>query len=362
MSDDVLSRQRRSLEDLDLDDLEDFESEGFTDDQAETDEAAASRGRNAYLNGIWNKYGFSDEKTTQAEKILSAKRMVQTIVNTFSSDGFYRVAFDPNVSTAGTELTKKYVVITPRPLFDKNLTPDQAAIILTGMAAHEISHPRYGRNTATAVRKVFGSKRAPNLLSNLLDDARIERRFAAEYPGYADIFRPMMEYVVRASAEDGDVVPSMANLLNLAVLAVRYPSAAVRWPTAELQGERDWWRAWADRWSVEDAPRRHVEAVREGLRHVLEVKTRRRLEAERAEAKKKEPKERPPSEPVPEDVSRIARDLGALPEDVRKAMRLSAEGKRGPEIAATLGLNERQVKRILRQGRRAVLSSRKGGA
>jgi len=335
------SKIAKALDDLDLDSLDDFDSEDFDeDDSAQDSDAAAARGRNAYVSGLWSRYGMTEVAASQEAKIIQAHKMVQGFVDTFATDGRYRVTFDPGISTAGTDLIGHRIVITPAPLFDKNLPPERAAVILTAMATHEICHPRYGRSTAAAVRRVFGTRRAPNTLSNLLDDVRIERRFADDYPGYADVFRPMLEYIALAvDSKAGDVKPQMTDLVNLSIMAIRYPSWT-RWESDEVRAERDWWQAWADRWAVEDAPRRHVEAVREGLKHIVAV--------QKVRAKRK-----PRPQPLPgSELARISKGLGDLEPTARKAMRLSAEGKTGIEIAATLGITEEQAKRALREARK----------
>lgn len=333
----------KALDDLDLDSLDDFDSDDFEDDDgAEDDDAASSRGRNAYVAGLWSRYGMTEQAASQEARIIQAHKMVQGFVDTFATDGRYRVTFDPGISTAGTDLIGRRIVITPAPLFDKNLSPEQAAVILTAMATHEICHPRYGRATAAACRRIFGNKRAPNTLSNLLDDVRIERRFADDYPGYADVFRPMLEYIAKAvDSKASEVRPQMSDLVNLAIMAIRYPSWT-KWENDEVRAERDWWQAWAVRWSVEDAPRRHVEAVREGLKHIVAV--------QKVQAKRK-----PKPQPLPgTDLKRITDGLSELDPIGRKAMRLSAEGKTGPEIAATLSLTEREVRQHLREARKRL--------
>lgn len=333
----------RSLDEIDLDDLDDFESEDLDLDEADDDDDAAARGRNAYVAGLWAKQGFSAEELDDRDRlVVVAHKMVQNFVDTFSTDGRYRVTFDPTISTAGTDLTGHKIAITPSPLFDKTLTPDQAALILTAMATHEICHPRYGRGTAQAVRRIFGNKRAPNTLSNLLDDVRIERRFAAEYPGYADVFRPMIDYVGRTQSAKSPITASMDDVVNVAILATRY-ERWVKWPAGDLREERDWWKAWAERGAREDAPRRHVEAVREGLKRVVFAQKRR----ERNTTKE-------PTLNLSGDLARIKDSLDGLPPIARKAMRLSSEGRTGAEIAATLGVSLDDARTIIRSARKRM--------
>jgi len=323
---------------LDLDEFSDYESEDLTVDEAEDEDDATLRGRNAFINSMWDRYGFDDMRTApdKADALIVAHRMVQQFVNTFSGDGAYHVTFSPSMSTAGTDIIGKKVVITPAPVFDPTLTPQQAGVILTAMAAHEASHPRYGRETLKAVFKVFGKKRSPRTLSNILEDVRIERRFAAEYPGYADVFKPMIAYVARSYRDKG-ILPKLTDQMNLMTLAVRY-AEFVDWPTPEVVAERDWWQMWAARWSREDAPRKHIEAVREGLRHVAVVKARRKA-IEELKAKK----EAKAQAEEPEAVKRLKEAIAAMTPTERNVLRLVSQKRTGNEIAAVLSMSHDQA-------------------
>lgn len=246
-----------------FEDLDDFESDDFEDD---------ADGDLEYVASMWKGYSFR-KGSSPAEDTIVAHGMVQSFINAFARDGHYVVSFDPNVSTAGTDMKARNVVITPAPIADPNLTAEEAGQILTGLAVHEISHPRYGRNTAAAVEKVFPGNRLADRLSNLLDDIRIERRFVADYPGYAGIFDPTLAYVGGAAvkANGGKLLTQdVMHQVNLAIAATRYPTFSA-W-TPETAAEAAWWTDWANRWSKEDAPKRHVEAIREALAHVAAAK------------------------------------------------------------------------------------------
>ena len=288
-----------------------------------------------YVSGMWNRYGYDHQSTTDKrdQALITAHQMVQTFINTFATSGGYVVAFSDAVGVAGTDLSRKRVVVSPAPVYDTTLTPQQAGVLMTAVSAHEASHDRYGRGTWLACRRVFGEKRGPHTLSNLLDDVRIERRFAIDYPGYADVFRPMIEYVGAATNKRMRVDryrPSLGAPINLAVCAVRYPDFC-NWK--RLEKERDWWQAWAARWAREDAPRRHVEGVREGLSHALVTKRT---------AKHRE---------ATGQVQRLRRNLSRLTPQARKALRLSAQGKTGDQIAAELDVAVDEARTILRSAR-----------
>lgn len=268
-----------AYDDIDLDQFEDFESD---------DLAPILRNSTDYLDGMWGRAGLG---TRDERAAVLAHGMVQSFINAFARDGHYRVTFDPNVSTAGTDLNARKVVLTPAPVLDTSITAEEAGRVLTGLAVHEISHPRYGRSTADAVNRAFPGNWVADRLSNILDDVRIEARFADDYPGYAGVFAPTLEYVGRGMvARNGGapiVIPA-GDAVNLASGAIRYPSFC-DW--TGLEAERDWWQAWGAKWSREDAPRKHVEAIREALRHIVATK-----QSQKAEQPEQQPDEAQPAD------------------------------------------------------------------
>lgn len=259
----MIDSQDAALEDAELEDFDSapLEDIAFTDD--------------SYLRGMWSRRTYNAKNSTDKhlEDLVFAHGMVETFVNAFARDGRYAVSFDATASTAGTDLTLKRVVITPAPVADPNLSAEEAGLILTGLAVHEISHPRYGAKTASAVQACFPYNAVADALSNLLDDVRIEKRFVAEYPGYAGVFAPTLAYVGQSSvkANGGRKIAVRADQpVNLAIAAIRYPECAT-W-TPETLAERAWYVEWAERNAREDAPARHVQAIREALRHIAAAK------------------------------------------------------------------------------------------
>lgn len=255
--------------DLDSDDADDAEG-GWLDDFAfdDADDDAD------FVGSIWGKYGGSTGAGL-GERIVAAQKLVQGFVNTFATGDSrgYRVAFDKDIRTAGTDFDSKVILISHAPLEDPTISTDEANTVLTAMAAHESSHVRYGRKTAAGVRREFPGDATAAKVSNILDDVRIERRFAADYPGYANVFVPALAYVAKSSAPDAKDVgdgldTSTMGPLNLMVAGVRYADH-VRW-TAETVVEREWWSDWSDRWTATDSVRDHVSGVREGLDHLAE--------------------------------------------------------------------------------------------
>jgi DNA-binding CsgD family transcriptional regulator len=319
----------------DLDELEDFDSEDFGDEE---DDEEVLDARNDYVGGLWGRYGYTvGGRVNRDASLVVAHQMVQTFVDTFStSEVRYRVTFSDKAGVAGTDMLGHKILISPSPAYDASLSPQEAGVLMTAAAVHEASHVRYGKSTYAAVKRVFGPRHTPHVLSNLLDDVRIERRFADDYPGYAGVFRPMLAYVAAAeNKKRGLYKPKLGDPLNLAISAVRYAQWA-DWSAPGLAAERDWWQAWADKWAREDSPRRHVEAVREGLRHVAS----RRRRSER--------------HVTSDRVARLSRNMGKLSPIAREALRLSAGGASGEAIATAIGISVEDAKHLLRAARRRL--------
>lgn len=253
----------------DYDNLPDFDLDDFDSEDLGTHEVADD----SYLRGMWSDHTFGTsygQKESRAKDLVTAHSMVTSFVNAFARDGRYLVRFSADIDTAGTEMGAKVVTITSAPVLDSTIDATQAGLILTGLAAHETCHPRYGRRTFQAVGRVFVANTLAKNLSNLLDDIRIERRFVDDYPGYSGVFQPTLDYVGKAGTKNGLHTQRIDRQLNLAIAATRYPAYSI-W-TAETADEATWWNRWANRWSKEDAPKRHVDGIREALAHIVAVK------------------------------------------------------------------------------------------
>ncbi len=232
--------------------------------------ASGSRSGLDYLDQMWSRNRGSAQTSKDA---ITAHAMVQTFVNAFARGGRYRVTFDEFIGTAGTSMDTRDVLITPAPVLDPKIDAQRAGRILTGLSCHEISHPRYDTDTSKAVRQVFSNSTVADHLSNTLSDVRIERRFVGDYPGYDGIFEPTLEYVGQSMVKDlpnQKIIPSVNDQINLATVAIRFTGYA-DWSDTAADAERVWWEDWRDRWAHEDSPRRHVAAIREGLRHIIDT-------------------------------------------------------------------------------------------
>lgn len=219
------------------------------------------------VGGLWDRY--STRSADTAVRAQSALKLVQGLVDTFAiGDKRYHVTFDESVSTAGTSYLTREIVISHKPLFDPNLTAEEAETILTAMATHEASHVRYGRAHAQAVSKEWPDDKLAQRVGNLLDDVRIERRYVSDYPGFGGIFAPAIRYVAESGLrETGEqrYDPSRMTPDTMAVAAVRYADFA-DWTGRE--DELRWWTDWAARWTRTDRLAAHVEGVREALARI----------------------------------------------------------------------------------------------
>jgi len=263
-------KKQKLEEELDealLDSLEDFDSAPFW--------TPHKYARTTYLDDMWTRRSFRKSTEASDEDLVTAHRMVSSFVNALSRGTNYDVIFDAGTSSAGTDMKARRVYVTTAPVIDKTITATQAGRVLTGLGCHEICHPRYGTDTAQAVTDMWPYSSLPKKVSNLLDDIRIERRFVADYPGYSGVFEPTLKYIADAQVKQNGgkfYAHSMGNF-DLGIGATRYPDS-IDWTGYE--SERAWWVAWAQRWSVEDAPRRHVEGVMEALRHIRAAQERER--------------------------------------------------------------------------------------
>lgn len=232
------------------------------------------------VDGLWGRWGGGrswggasvTRATSGAEgamRLASAIRMCQGLVDTFATgERGYRVAFDAG-RTAYTNYGAKVVAISHRPLFDPTLDEAGANAVMYGLTAHEASHVRYGgRSRAGAVAAAHpGDEDRAHAVSNLLEDVRIERRFVADYPGFAGLFAPVIRWVARDGLREAGLDPDadrfpVAGGFQLAVASTRYPEYA---DLAGRESDVEWWQQWAATYTATDATRLHLEGVAAAL-------------------------------------------------------------------------------------------------
>jgi len=222
------------------------------------------RGIDDYFADRWTAgRGYGNSAPLDAQRMILAERTVKSFIDTFTTAGEqYVVTFGEGKATYSNREARQ-VRITSDPLYDTGLSDEEAARVLVGFACHEASHSRYGAEHEQRARRTFGKDaRSAHTLSNLLDDAYIERAFQREYPGWTGVFAAATKW---AAQENPSTVPSESPLLR-GVQAVRY-SESFDWTGNE--DELSWWTNWARTFAVQSADK-HVEGVRVALEHIVE--------------------------------------------------------------------------------------------
>jgi len=115
---------------------------------------------------------------------------LQTGLRVTSRDRTATCRFGPTLATY-TDLETRQTTLSPLPLKDGSWSNagygrDNGHLIVLGFMFHEAGHLRYSDATNQAVLDTYGSskyKTTALMLSNLLDDERLERWFKMQYPG-----------------------------------------------------------------------------------------------------------------------------------------------------------------------------------
>ena len=214
---------------------------------------------------------------------------LQSVLDAISPERGYLLSFVPT-GTAATAFSTKRVVITSEALRGIGITdPDRwrtnRAInnrysngrrfrISAGMVCHEVSHIRYGQDTAGAVDKAYA--KSPNLslarrISNVLDDTRIEMAFAWDFPGLGrNLFNDVLEWVARKNRKNEftlnfvERVIDRSTALDAILLASRYDRWYV-WPEGHKATDlcRDFGKKWAKKYTADDSVELHLAGVKE---------------------------------------------------------------------------------------------------
>lgn len=268
----VVSKGRAYVEDL-------WSDYGFEDDDPHTQAIALGKGaRSAQRNPAY--YKTVEASLTgyrrRAGALVTAHGMVKSLVGTFADEQGYEVRFDEGAAASAgnaggtTDLTARRVTISPAPVLDPTIDAPTAGRVMTAMAVHEAgAHVRHGRDHSRAVARAYPGNGQAATLDNILTDARGDAAFVAEYPGYADVYAPAIEYVATTALRTmGADRFRPGNAVHAAGLALRYDEWT-EW--AGMEAERDWWQAWASRASVKDSVTRHLELIQEGINHIADA-------------------------------------------------------------------------------------------
>ena len=244
------------------------------------------RGLDAFVNE-WGLDRIGDK--TFDPVVLEA---LQSVLDATSPERGYILSFVPT-GTAATSFSSKRVVITSEALRGIGIVePDRWSRnqkralawsngrrfrISAGMVCHEVSHVRYGQDTAGAVDRVYkghANLKLAQRISNILDDTRIEKAFAWDFPGFGDaLFAHVLEWVARKSrknefnADVVDVVEDRNDALNAMLLASRY-DVHYNWPmdgTGRTDRCRDFGKKWAKKYTRDDSVALHLAGVKAAI-------------------------------------------------------------------------------------------------
>jgi len=216
---------------------------------------------------------------------------LQSFLDIISPERGYRLSFVER-GTAATSFSSKRVTVTSEALrgrylvdqsrWETGATEGKATksalklrsngakrfYITAGMLCHEVSHIRYGQDTAGAVDKAYAKSKNLGLarqISNILDENRIEAAFAYDFPGFADVFPHVLEWVARKSGEgraaiNVEHVTNRAEALNAALMGSRFYKWVHSWD-ATTKSCIDWGRKWDKKYTGNDTVELHLAGV-----------------------------------------------------------------------------------------------------
>jgi hypothetical protein len=270
------------------------------------------------------RFGAVNKREAVTEHLVAITHAVQAVVDTFPDPNGTKYAVSMSEDTrAYTTPDTKRIVVSFKPIFDKGLRVSTACTVMLGLTLHEIGHTLYTFPHLDVFEREFGEagamKQRPGGRSweqvkawdqlaytvlNIGDDARLEARMSARLPVAKDVFPTMLHWVALDVGMVGERLRwrgkamSMADRVNFAGRAVRYPWTAM-WSSDEAtRAERSWWIAWGRDYIAladdeSDGIIRLVRAALERLRNAEDV--------EEPEQEQDEPQGTPEPEQEAED-------------------------------------------------------------
>lgn len=218
---------------------------------------------------LWDGWDYNGGTDTQA--LTDALKGLTTVVNALTGG---EQTYAVGLATQGvgqTDTRGRRTQITSAALLDARLTLDERLAVTTAIGMHEAGHARLSQPMGAAVKAHFGSwdSRA-HLLSNILDDVRLEARTVEDYPAFSGAFLLGAWWVSQRYPSGGilDTPITRGQAVSLGLAAVRYDPFTLWTPDPDVQTERRWWQDWAERGVRDDSPATHVAAVAEALAHI----------------------------------------------------------------------------------------------
>lgn len=199
----------------------------------------------------------------------------------WATDGDARIANGGFASY--TDFRTGRIRINPLPITENKLPPEQAIDVVTGFAMHEASHAQHSRNRMEILIETaadghetarFRPLRIAAYVLNLVEDVRVEGLTSKRWPGFADYFTAVLDYMW-AGHKPASYGPDLVSKLSTAFLACRYPDRVVGHlgDPAVFGPEIDWWQAWQRDYLDESAtPEATVQAALDHLASDAETK------------------------------------------------------------------------------------------
>lgn len=187
-----------------------------------------------------------------------------------------------NEQTSFTDFERHIIAIDPTPVID-NKTDDATALdVVTGFALHESGHSVHTRPLIHDLDDL-GPASIAMLLGNVLEDIRLERLVADEWPGFAEYFPKALEWAwsQRPTEANPAAYADLGQKLNAVIVIGRWRDKvrSATWTDkneakvkvladASFDAEIPWWSAWCDDY-IAGRTTFH-DAVKAGLEHLAD--------------------------------------------------------------------------------------------
>lgn len=156
-------------------------------------------------------------------------------------------------SMSYTDFKASHIRISPLPITERKLVTGAALDVCTGFALHEANHSKRSRRAFATLLDLAQKEdpratplRVASWLMNLAEDVRIEAESNKEWPGFADYYQVVKDYMWSGQPITS-YGPKVADKMKLIYIACRYPERIVPGflgKKKELAAEVAWWQAW----------------------------------------------------------------------------------------------------------------------
>lgn len=247
-----------------------------------------------YATEMFRRYGAfqtDDEGIPTIKAMSAALGAVASLIEALNpTEHRYSVRFAP-IATAATEMEKRFVVITTRPMLHPGLTEGQRAAIMLGLGYHESGHIIYSDQWHTRLQakgKAEGWSKSRMYWAlrvlNLGHDVMLEHLHAEDFPGFRNTL-------------------DVKNIFNSTPWTVTDETVDDRWTIGLQRGRFPWasdWTGWDhevaywDGWFAKVTTRRMAEDVEYAMEQFIDA-----LDHIRPDEPDPEPEEGEEPEPRP---------------------------------------------------------------